>query len=55
MAVDLDTLDGTGSVAFGINTAGQVVGESQISGVAAWHAFLWQDGTMQDLGTLGGA
>jgi len=36
------------NTAFGINDAGQVVGNSHS------HAFLWEDGEMFDLGTLGG-
>src|SRR5262249_38677003 len=38
----------------GINNAGQVVGISQTTGNEARHAFLYSDGTMTDLGTLGG-
>ena len=38
---------------FGINDAGQVVGEEYISGQT--HAFLWDDGDTIDLGTLGGS
>jgi len=42
-----------GSVtAWGINDAGQVVGEEYFSGQP--HAFLWDDGDTIDLGTLGG-
>jgi probable HAF family extracellular repeat protein len=55
---DLGTLGGTeafpASVAFGINNRDQVVGDSETTGNSAVHAFLWQDGTMTDLGTLGG-
>ncbi len=36
--------------AFAINDRGQVVGVGGLNN----HAFLWQDGTMADLGTLGG-
>ncbi|MGI4791115.1 MAG: hypothetical protein ACRYFS_19990 [Janthinobacterium lividum] len=52
---DLGTLGGTSSVAYGINTAGQVVGSAQASD-GTYHAFLWtpngSSGTMVDLNTL---
>ena len=60
---DLGTLGGQYSQALlgGINSEGQVVGEAETSIVDpnnppffAWHAFLWEKGTMHDLGTLGG-
>jgi probable HAF family extracellular repeat protein len=52
--VDLGTLPGhVYSYANAINSNGQVVGVSGPSGPAS-HAFLWQNGTMTDLGTLGG-
>ena len=37
----------------GVNDLGQVVGSHAVES-GAWHPFLWQNGVMQDLGTLGG-
>jgi len=48
---DLGTLGGTFSIATGVNDLGQVVGYSATAD-GATHAFLWQSGTMTDLGTL---
>jgi len=60
---DLGTLGGTQSVGAGVNDAGQVTGFAQnaipdpfsIYGLGTQtRAFLWQNGVMQDLNTLGG-
>src|SRR5215470_6675130 len=51
---DLGTLGGTFSQANGINNRGWVTGFSTPPGDAVLHAFRWQNGTMTDLGTLGG-
>jgi probable HAF family extracellular repeat protein len=52
---DLGNLGGVGANAYGINSAGEVVGDSVLSDNVTQHAFLWtQTGGMQDLGTLGG-
>ena len=51
---DLATLGGTGAVAEGISDRGWVVGSANLSGDQNGHAFLWRDGIMTDLGTLGG-
>lgn len=40
--------------AFGINNAGVVVGASYVD-ASSYHAFAWNNGVMQDLGTLGGS
>ena len=52
---DIGTLGGPnvrGDYGFGINDVGQVVGIS--SSPTERHAFLWDRGTITDLGTLGG-
>src|SRR5450631_3693211 len=51
---DLGTLGGSNSTAYGINDFGQVVGQSNISGDATGHAFLYSGGHMLDL-TPGGS
>jgi probable HAF family extracellular repeat protein len=64
LITDLGTLDGGyQSIANSVNSDGQVVGmftntipdENSMFGTGYQaHAFLWEDGAMQDLGTLGG-
>jgi probable HAF family extracellular repeat protein len=51
--IDLGTLGGADSEAFGINDDGRVVGYADTA-AAAWRAFLYSDGVMTDLGTLPG-
>jgi probable HAF family extracellular repeat protein len=52
--VDLGTLGGTFSIAYGINDKGEIDGFSTIPGDSATHAFVAQNGVITDLGTLGG-
>ena len=51
---DLGTLGGSEAVAEGISDRGWVVGSANLAGDQNGHAFLWRDGVMTDLGTLGG-
>jgi probable HAF family extracellular repeat protein len=57
--VDLGSLGGTGTLehgqGLGINSSGQITGESFVAGDTAFHAFLATAGRMTDLGTLGGS
>lgn len=50
----LRSLGGTSSVGTSINNRGWVAGRSNLSGNQSRHATLWRDGTLTDLGTLGG-
>jgi probable HAF family extracellular repeat protein len=51
--VDLGTLGGTHAIARGINDLGQVVGDAAVAS-GNDRAFLWDKGTMTDLGSLNG-
>lgn len=51
---DLGTLGGANSQAFWVSNSGLVVGRADFSPESPnHHAFLWKDGVMHDLGTLG--
>lgn len=61
--IDLGTFGGTcgfvGSAVDGgsggaINRKGEIVGTSNLAGNQTYHAFLWNEGSLADLGTLGG-
>lgn len=53
--INLGTLGGTESNGFGgVNNRGWVTGDANLVGDQNEHAFLWRDGVITDLGTLGG-
>ena len=51
---DLGTLGGTYGIAGGLSNTGWVEGWSLMPGDTTRHPFLWRNGEMIDLGTLGG-
>lgn len=52
---DLGTLGGTtANIATAINDAGDIVGQSALTGNTTYHAVLWRHGAIRDLGTLPG-
>jgi probable HAF family extracellular repeat protein len=51
---DLGTLGGTIGIANGINNKSWVTGDATLPGDVPQRAFLWRQGVMTDLGTLGG-
>lgn len=51
---DLGTLGGSASHARGLNDGGLVVGDANLTGDAATHAFSYSGGSLSDIGTLGG-
>jgi probable HAF family extracellular repeat protein len=53
--INLGTLGGSASNGYGgVNNRGWVTGDANLSGDQTEHAFLWRNGVMTDLGTLGG-
>jgi probable HAF family extracellular repeat protein len=50
--IDLGTLGGDVSVAFGLNSSDEVVGYSSVKKAGAFHGFVWKKGVMTDIGTL---
>ena len=52
--VDVGTLGGTFSAAFGLNERGWAAGVANLAGDQQTHAFLDRNGKLTDLGTLGG-
>jgi len=53
--INLGTLGGSASNGYGsVNARGWVTGDANLPGDQNEHAFLWRNGVMTDLGTLGG-
>jgi probable HAF family extracellular repeat protein len=66
--INMGTFGGTNSLSNGVNNWGQAIGGAEntdpdpwnfggivgLPSPTAWHGFLWQNGVLQDLGTLGG-
>lgn len=52
--IDLGPLGGTYSQSFYVNSTGTTVSGQASLADGDWHAVLWQNGKMRDLGTLGG-
>jgi probable HAF family extracellular repeat protein len=52
--IDVGTLGGTFVFPNTINNRGQITGISNLTGDVVAHAFFWENGTVTDLGTLGG-
>ncbi len=50
--IDLGTIRGSSSQAYGINSTGQIIGSSLLSGSNTSHAFLYSGTSMQDLNGL---
>ena len=53
LVYDLGSFGGQNSPASAINDAWQVTGQSVLTGNFTSHAFLYSNGSMQDIGTLG--
>ena len=52
--INLGTLGGTVGAAYGITNKGWVTGDANLPGDKNEHRFLWRNGVMTDLRTLGG-
>ena len=52
--IDVGSLGGSFSEAYGLNGRGEEVGFSLLNGDTGIHPFLWKGGVLTDLGTLGG-